>query len=168
MTDAWRLNGAVKDQQTITARWTPSDMRLIDGLAIREVLNVPKSNGYLTEIFRRDWAESRGEVDQVFQVVLDPGAISAWHAHATTTDRLFVSYGRARIVLYDAREDSPTTGASPRTRRKSRSRGDGFLPPLRGGLGARHRFPVAAHSRSPPATLYGASGADPHHKYRSS
>jgi len=110
MDDSWRIAGAVKDQQTITARWTPSAQRLIDGVAIREVLNVPKSNGYLTEMFRRDWSESSGEVDQVFQVVLDPGAISAWHAHGDTIDRLFVSYGRARIVLYDAREDSPTHG----------------------------------------------------------
>jgi dTDP-4-dehydrorhamnose 3,5-epimerase len=111
MSEEWRIAGAVKDRQTTTARWTPSDMRLIDGVTIREVLNVPKSNGYLTEIFRRGWSESRGEVDQVFQVVLDRGGISAWHAHASTTDRLFVSYGRVRIVLYDAREESPTHGA---------------------------------------------------------
>lgn len=111
MTNAWRIDGAMKDRQTITARWTPSEQRLIDGVTVREVLNVPKANGYLTEMFRRDWGETGGVVDQVFQVVLDPGAISAWHAHANTTDRLFVSYGRARIVLYDGREDSPTRGA---------------------------------------------------------
>jgi dTDP-4-dehydrorhamnose 3,5-epimerase len=39
-----------------------------------------------------------------------PGAISAWHTHAITTDRLFVAAGVAHIVLYDAREDSPTKG----------------------------------------------------------
>lgn len=111
MTDEWRIAGAVKDPQTITARWTPSAMRLIAGVAIREVLHVPKSNGYLTEIFRRDWPEAHGEVDQIFQVVLDPGAVSAWHAHAETTDRLFVSHGLMRIVLYDARPDSQTHGA---------------------------------------------------------
>lgn len=110
MSDAWRLDGAVKDAQTITARWTPSAQRLIDGVSVREVLNVPKANGYLTEMYRRDWKESAGGVDQIFQVVLDPGAISAWHAHANTIDRLFVSYGRMRIVLYDGREDSPTHG----------------------------------------------------------
>lgn len=110
MTDTWRLAGAVKDRQTITARWTPSAQQLIDGVTIREVLNVPKANGYLTEMYRGDWAESSGGIDQVFQVALDPGAISAWHAHADTIDRLFVSYGRARVVLYDGREDSPTHG----------------------------------------------------------
>jgi dTDP-4-dehydrorhamnose 3,5-epimerase len=110
MANEWRIAGAAKDAQTITARWTPAAMRLIEGVAIREVLHVPKSTGYLTEIFRREWPEAHGEVDQIFQVVLEPGAISAWHAHAATTDRLFTSYGLIRIVLYDARTDSPTHG----------------------------------------------------------
>ena len=107
---AWLVEGAVKDRQSITARWTPAELRLIDGVEIREVLNVPKSNGYLTEIFRAEWARANDRIDQLFQVVLDPGGISAWHAHATTTDRLFVSHGLGRIVLFDAREDSPTRG----------------------------------------------------------
>lgn len=106
---AWLVEGAVKDAQSITARWTPAALRLIDGVTVREVLNVPKSNGYLTEIFRGEWA-ANAHIDQLFQVVLDPHGISAWHAHAATTDRLFVSHGLARIVLYDAREDSPTRG----------------------------------------------------------
>lgn len=108
---AWLLDGAVKDQQTITARWSPSSLRLIDGVTVREVLNVPKSHGYLTEVFRADWlAGMNVTVDQVFQVVLDPGGISAWHAHQRTLDRLFISRGLVRIVLYDNREDSPTRG----------------------------------------------------------
>jgi dTDP-4-dehydrorhamnose 3,5-epimerase len=84
-------------------------MRLIDGVSVHEILNVPKSSGYLTEIFRTEWLGNR-TIDQVFQVVLEPDAISAWHAHATTTDRIFVSYGLVRVVLYDSREDSPTRG----------------------------------------------------------
>ncbi|HET7436207.1 MAG TPA: cupin domain-containing protein [Thermoanaerobaculia bacterium] len=104
----WLVESAMKDRQTITARWTPAEQRLIDGVQVREVLNVPKSNGYLTEIFRAEWFGLNAVVDQVFQVVLEPGAISAWHAHADTTDRLFVASGTARIALFDARPDSPT------------------------------------------------------------
>ena len=109
MTQEWRLPGMVKDRQTLNAQWTPVEQRLIDGVEIREVLNVPKSNGYLTEMYRLDW-DLGPLVDQIFQVVLLPGAISAWHAHATTLDRLFVSTGLIRIVLYDSRADSPTRG----------------------------------------------------------
>jgi dTDP-4-dehydrorhamnose 3,5-epimerase len=49
-------------------------------------------------------------VDQVFQVMMNPGVISGWHTHQRTTDRLFVSHGVILIVLYDSRADSPTLG----------------------------------------------------------
>lgn len=39
---------------------------------------------------------------------MNPGSISAWHVHRLATDRVFVSQGLIRIVLYDARTDSPT------------------------------------------------------------
>jgi dTDP-4-dehydrorhamnose 3,5-epimerase len=50
-------------------------------------------------------------VDQVFQTRLgEPGGVSARHAHGHTTDRLFVTEGLMRIVLYDARTGSRTHG----------------------------------------------------------
>lgn len=104
----WLIDNAAKDRQTITARWTPAEEQLIDGVSVREVLNVPKSNGYLTELFRAEWFGVDTKVDQVFQVMLAPGGISAWHAHALTTDRLFIANGIGRIVLYDGRPGSPT------------------------------------------------------------
>jgi dTDP-4-dehydrorhamnose 3,5-epimerase len=109
VSDEWLIEGARKDGQTVTARWTPSSLRLIDGVRIHEVLNVPKSSGFLTEVLRSEWLENT-RIDQVFQVVLEPDAISAWHAHESTTDRLFVSHGLVRIVLYDNRAGSPTHG----------------------------------------------------------
>jgi dTDP-4-dehydrorhamnose 3,5-epimerase len=39
---------------------------------------------------------------------IDAGAVSAWHVHRSTIDRLFCVAGRALVVLYDARESSPT------------------------------------------------------------
>lgn len=106
----WLLDGATRDTQTITASWTPAKLKLIDGVEVHEVANVPKRQGYLTEIFRAGWMHDGVAVDQVFQVVLNSGAISAWHAHELTTDRLFVANGLMRIVLYDAREESRTCG----------------------------------------------------------
>jgi len=106
----WRVDGAKKDPQSITADWNRVAMRLIDGVSVHEIANVPKNDGHLTEIFRAEWFGGDVSIAQVFQVMLNPGAISAWHAHEKTLDRLFVSAGVARIVLYDNREDSPTRG----------------------------------------------------------
>ena len=76
---------------------------------MKEVKNVCKRNGdILVEVFRRDWALGEGTVDQVFQIILSPGSISAWHVHQFTTDRIFINQGLIKIVLYDARQDSPT------------------------------------------------------------
>jgi dTDP-4-dehydrorhamnose 3,5-epimerase len=104
----WLLEGAARDRQSITAEWKPVTRDLIDGVVVQEIANVPKQQGYLTEIYRGMW--DAAPVDQVFQVVLSRGGISAWHAHEVTTDRLFVASGLVRIVLYDARTDAPTCG----------------------------------------------------------
>lgn len=103
------LPGAKRDAQSITSDWEPLQ-DLIHDVELRDVRNVLKNNGVLTEIYRRDWGFANQTVDQVFQVMLEPGAVSAWHTHQNTTDRLFCTYGRIRIVLYDAREGSPTRG----------------------------------------------------------
>jgi dTDP-4-dehydrorhamnose 3,5-epimerase len=107
---SWAVAGAVKDAQTINASWGATDQPLIHGVSIHEIRSVPKRGGYLTEILRSEWLGDNRKIDQVFQSVLEPQSITAWHAHARTTDRLFVSYGMARIVLFDARPDSVTWG----------------------------------------------------------
>jgi dTDP-4-dehydrorhamnose 3,5-epimerase len=108
--EKWIIDGAVRDSQSITADWTPTRQSPITGVIVREVRSVPKENGRLTEIYRSDWNLDDLGVAQVFQVTLEPGGISAWHTHAATTDRLFVTHGLIRIVLFDSRPDSPTVG----------------------------------------------------------
>ncbi len=108
--DQWLIKGATKDRQSITADWQPTNQKLIAGVVVRETRNVPKAGGYLTEIYRADWHVDDLPVAQLFQVVLTPGALSAWHAHQFVTDRLFVNQGLIRIVLYDTRPGSPTRG----------------------------------------------------------
>lgn len=110
MMSEWILPGAVKDTQSVSAQWDPLGQTLIAGVRVHEVRHVPKASGRLTEIYRRDWLTDTELVDQVFQVELLPGRITAWHAHEQTIDRLFISEGSARIVLYDARQASPTQG----------------------------------------------------------
>jgi len=101
------LPGAARDAQSITSDWQPLQP-LIDGVVVREVRNVLKDNGCLTEVWRDDWGLGPAAVAQVFQVVLEPLAISAWHVHQRATDRLFANRGQLKIVLFDARAGSPT------------------------------------------------------------
>lgn len=110
MSGEWRVDGAKRDEASITADWKRTPFRIIDGVSVREIANVLKLDGHLVEVFRRSWFPDAAPIDQVFQVTLNPGAISAWHAHESTTDHLFISAGTVRVVLFDNREDSPTRG----------------------------------------------------------
>lgn len=102
------IAGSVHDSQSITAEWEFLQ-DVIDGVKLREVRNViKKQGGVLTEVYRNDWALDGGEVGQVFQNLLNPGAISGWHVHQHTTDRIFVNLGAMKVVLYDARAGSAT------------------------------------------------------------
>jgi dTDP-4-dehydrorhamnose 3,5-epimerase len=46
----------------------------------------------------------------VYLTTLAPGGVSAWHLRRLREEHLFVAAGRVRIVLYDARAGSRTTG----------------------------------------------------------
>lgn len=114
--EGWLLPGAKRDEQSITRDWQLVNQTLIHGVVAHAVRSVPTGYGCLTEIYRADWGLDAFGVDQVFQSTLEPTCISAWHAHAITTDRLFVNRGRMLVVLYDTRPDSPTRGLLNRFR----------------------------------------------------
>lgn len=109
-TDGWGLPGMRRDAQSITNDWELTNQTLIEGVAVKLIKSVPTNYGYLTEVFRSDWQLGGDGVDQVFMTMLEPGGMSAWHAHAVTTDRIFVAQGQFKIVLFDSRQDSPTYG----------------------------------------------------------
>src|SRR5690349_1361247 len=90
---SWRLDGATQDGQSVTPEWDLIACLPIDGVSVKDVRSVIKSNGLVTEVFRTDWFDGIAHVDQIFEVLLLARGISAWHAHAHTTDRLFVTSG---------------------------------------------------------------------------
>jgi dTDP-4-dehydrorhamnose 3,5-epimerase len=98
---------AVKDGQIVTPDWQTLEDP-ISGVYVHEVLHVPRDHGVITEIYRPEWDPTNLPVVQVYQSRLFAGAIGAWSCHELAIDRLFVSQGHLKIVLYDGREDSPT------------------------------------------------------------
>ncbi|WP_245274471.1 dTDP-4-dehydrorhamnose 3,5-epimerase family protein [Mesorhizobium sp. L2C066B000] len=106
----WMATGTA-DGQVVTPDWIPIEPVAIDGVRVKEIRPVATSTGYLTEIFRQEWELDSEPVGQVFQRTLYPGAVTGWHAHAVTTDRLFCCVGSVRISLFDGRKASPTFGA---------------------------------------------------------
>jgi dTDP-4-dehydrorhamnose 3,5-epimerase len=109
VSDEATLPGAAQDEPTVTSDWV-SRQQLIEGVRVVETRNVLQDSGSLTEIYRDDWFAAPLEIHQAFQITLDGGGVTAWHMHMETTDRLFVSAGRVKIVLFDPRPESATRG----------------------------------------------------------
>src|SRR6187397_1534127 len=49
-------------------------------------------------------------VGEIYFSTAWPGTVKAWHIHQTMAGNNAVISGRAKLVLYDSREDSPTKG----------------------------------------------------------
>lgn len=105
----WTLDGQ-KDARLVDADWQPANLPQIEGVRMKSIANMLGDRARLTEIWRRDWQLDDQPIDQVFQSLLEPGAITAWHCHVETMDRMFCAFGRIKLALYDARSESSTYG----------------------------------------------------------
>jgi dTDP-4-dehydrorhamnose 3,5-epimerase len=85
-------------------------LRLPQGTQLHEMPNIVTGNGITTEVYRPDWGLQPDAVRHIIHVRLHAFAISAWHRHLLQTDRIFVTDGSLRLVLFDGRQDSPTHG----------------------------------------------------------
>ncbi|MGI6208500.1 MAG: dTDP-4-dehydrorhamnose 3,5-epimerase family protein [Anaerolineae bacterium] len=84
-------------------------MALIDGVVTRKLRLIPDERGYLMEMLRSDWPEFE-KFGQVYVTAVYPGVVKGWHYHRKQDDHFICVSGMAKVVLYDAREGSPTYG----------------------------------------------------------
>ncbi len=82
---------------------------IIDGVKVRQLrLNVDE-RGSLMEIMRPDW-ETFKKFGQAYVTSAYPGVVKGWHYHKKQFDNFVCVKGMMKVVLYDARENSPTKG----------------------------------------------------------
>lgn len=84
-------------------------MKLIEGVRTKLLNIITDERGRLAEILRSDDGIFE-KFGQVYFTTAYPGVIKAWHYHEIQTDYFFCVKGRARVALYDSRDDSPTRG----------------------------------------------------------
>jgi len=82
---------------------------MIEGVMIKKLKVIPDERGRLMEILRADDEMCRG-FGQVYMTTAYPGVVKGWHYHKKQFDNMAVVKGMMKIVLYDARPDSPTHG----------------------------------------------------------
>ncbi|HYV38214.1 MAG TPA: dTDP-4-dehydrorhamnose 3,5-epimerase family protein [Gemmataceae bacterium] len=98
---------AIKDVQTVTTDGRPT-AKLIEGVVIRPAVTHPDDRGSLCEIFNPAWGVHPSPLVYVYQFTIRPGMVKGWHVHHLHDDRIFISQGTVKVVLYDDRPDSPT------------------------------------------------------------
>ena len=82
---------------------------LIEGVKIKELKSIPDERGKLMEILRSDEPIFE-RLGQVYVTVCRPGVVKGWHYHKVQVDHFVCLQGKAKVVLYDARERSKTHG----------------------------------------------------------
>lgn len=87
----------------------PETGGLIAGVWIKPLTAIPDERGRLMEILRADEPIFE-RFGQVYTTTARPGVVKAWHYHKLQADHWVCLAGRARVGLFDPREDSPTQG----------------------------------------------------------
>jgi dTDP-4-dehydrorhamnose 3,5-epimerase len=98
-----------KDRQTVTSDGK-SVQPVIEGVAIQSSVTHTDDRGTLCEIFSPHRPVHPAPLVYVYQFTIRPGKIKGWHIHHLHDDRIFISQGEVKVVLYDTRRDSPTFG----------------------------------------------------------
>jgi dTDP-4-dehydrorhamnose 3,5-epimerase len=104
------LERAAKDTATVTREVEPLQDQ-IAGVEIRRPPTHADHRGTITEIYDVRWEFAEDDpLVYVYHVTVTPGQVKGWVLHARQNDRMFVYGGVLKVVLYDARSDSPTHG----------------------------------------------------------
>lgn len=82
---------------------------LIEGVTLTKLGHFPDERGAVMHMLRNDAADFTCFGECYFSEVR-PGVVKAWKRHNKQTQNLAVPVGRARIVIYDDRENSGTNG----------------------------------------------------------
>jgi dTDP-4-dehydrorhamnose 3,5-epimerase len=80
---------------------------MIEGVSIKKLRVIPDERGYLMEMLRAD-EEIYAKFGQVYMTAVYPGVVKGWHYHNLQTDYMVCVSGAIKLVLFDARPDSPT------------------------------------------------------------
>jgi len=80
---------------------------MIDGVKTKKLRVIPDERGRLMEILRND-EEFFIQFGQIYMTTTYPGVVKAWHLHKKQSDNVACVQGMIKLVLYDAREQSPT------------------------------------------------------------
>lgn len=82
---------------------------MINGVVIAPLKKIPDERGTIMHMLKRTDPHFE-EFGEIYFTTIHPGAIKGWHSHTKLILNYCVISGNVKLVLYDARENSPTKG----------------------------------------------------------
>lgn len=82
---------------------------MIEGVFLKKLKLIPDERGRLMEMLRCDDKIFK-KFGQIYMTTTKPGYVKAWHYHKKQTDNFVCVKGKARVGLYDGRDNSKTKG----------------------------------------------------------
>lgn len=83
---------------------------MIEGVIVKELTPHGDARGVFVETFRKEWLPDGFTPVQANRADRAAGSVTGPHFHLHQADWWYVTRGRARLVLHDLRESSPTQG----------------------------------------------------------
>lgn len=103
------IAASVADAQTVDASGR-STRALVHGVKIRDLALHTDERGTVCEMFDPRWEWHPDPLVFVYHFTIRPGWAKGWAMHQCHEDRYCLLQGEMKLVLYDARPDSPTHG----------------------------------------------------------
>lgn len=82
---------------------------MIHGVSVVPLRQIADERGKIMHMLKASDQHFRGFGEIYFSCAW-PGTVKAWHVHTSMTVNNAVIHGRAKLVMYDLRESSPTHG----------------------------------------------------------
>ncbi len=106
-----------------------TESEIIDAVVVVELDAHGDERGRFVESYRRSWFKGGREMVQANRSDRQAGSVVGLHYHLHQADYWYVLRGRARVVLHDLREGSPTDGATQHLEMGEAADNGVFIPP---------------------------------------
>ena len=108
-----RRDAGQRNPQTVTSEGDRVDP-LPAGVVVKPVRTHVDARGSVMELYDPRWGIHPADMVYAYAFTMLPGRAKGWGLHRDHDDRYVLVRGRIEIVMYDAREESPTFGLQAR------------------------------------------------------
>ncbi len=102
-----------RDVETVRADGTPI-AALPHGTLLHRLTTQADARGTVCELYNPRWGLTPDALVFAYMFTIRPGAAKGWGVHREHEDRYAFVQGTLEVVLYDGRDDSPTSGLESR------------------------------------------------------